>query len=389
VAKHIQVTDFKVADDLFLKSQTVHIGGKKFQTPIKVFDASKMRDDIQIKKDVRGINEIFKTFNSENLNEYIDGEREEGQLNLELDRKIRKTEPYSSTICFVGYDDLGYPNDKGINFLMDLTHEFSDAIPMPSMSKLFVNDNRDIDEKITTYFEFLQKCMDSVNQLNNKPIIGIIPEAIPSIYIEDLVNFYFNNDITSFVYDFNGKVSVRMRTKIRRMMIAIRELGIIENTFLYAINANYGKMLKDAPIVRAKDVLTFGFGFDALGDQHIRRPLPPHVRQQMKEKGSGPSIRLFDTRNYGYCKTLDFSVLSKMYPVTETSIPFKVFEQLNHKAIQSQSLFNSERIGKETIHYQTLIKEQADETSKYFESKKYVQEKDIKDLERFKKQIKL
>jgi len=389
MAKHIHLSDFGVAEDLFLKKQTVRIGGKSFETPIKAFDASKRRNDITIKDDVTGLNEIFKAFNQENLTEYVKGDRDEGTLNLELDRKKRRTGESETSMCFVGYDSEGYPNEKGIDFLMDLTHEFSDAIPLPYLPKLFENDSRDISDKISDYQAFLQGCIDSVNQLNNKPVLGIIPEAIPSTFIGDLVDFYYNNDITSFVYDFKGKVSVRMRTKIRRMMIALKNLGLLDNSFLYAINANYGRMLKGASIIRAKDVLTFGLGFDSLGDQHIRRSLPSHVWAKMKEKGSGPSIRLFDYPSYGYVKTNDISILEQMYPKNETDIPFQVFEQINNKSIQSQSLFNSERIGFETRKYRELIIEQSDKTLVYFETKQYIDEKDLKGLGLFRRRLEI
>ena len=391
MSKYIKVSNFEVADDLFLKKQEVNIGGKKFQSPIKTIDASKLRSDIQIVDKVKGLNEVCKFFNEKRLKEYITGVRDESSINGELNRKIGKTKPETATICFVGYEDPKFPEEKGINFLMNLAHEFSDATPLPLMPKLFKNDERDFVTKLEDYKKFMKNCIDSINRLNNKPILGIIPEIIPSGYVADLVNFYYENDITAFVYDFKGKISGGMRTKIREMMIAFKELDLLEKSFLYAINASTGKMIKEAPVVRAEDILTFGFGFDALGDQHVRRAFPPDVARMLRErmKTQKPLIRLFNDKDYGYYKTSDLSILENIYPEDETSIPFDDFKVHNVKFKSSQGLFNSERIGIEAIKYQSLIKEAPSKTSNYFKIKKYVREKDVKDLGKFRKEIKI
>ncbi|MDY6986047.1 MAG: hypothetical protein SVE93_06575 [Candidatus Thermoplasmatota archaeon] len=209
----------------------------------------------------------------------------------------------------------------------------------------------------------------------------------------DLVNFYYENDITSFVYDFKGEVSGGMRTKIREMMIAFKKLDLLEKSFLYAIDASTGKMIKEAPVVEARDILTFGFGFDALGDQHVRKAYPPDVARMIRirerMKTQKPLIRLFNDKDYGYYKTSDLSILENMYPEDETSIPFDNFKVHNVKFKSSQGLFNSERIGLEAIKYQSLIKEAPSEASNYFKIKKYVRGRDVKDLEKFRKEIKI
>jgi len=391
MSKYIKVSNFEVADDLFLKKQTVNIEGKIFQTPIKTIDASKLHSNIPIADKVKGLNEICKFFDERRLGGYVTGAKDEYLINMELDRKIRKTNPEEVTLCFVGYESIKFPDEKGIDFLMNLAHEFSEATPLPIMPKLFKNDERDSDVKLNDYKDFMKKCIDSINRLNNKPILGVIPEVIPFSHVAELVDFYYDNNIESFVYDFKGKVSAGMRTKIREMMIAIKNHGSLEKTFLYSINVNNGKMIKGAPIVRARDILTFGLGFDALGDQHIRRAFPPDVAQKIKERmiEMGPSLRLFNSEDYGYYKTSDLTILESIYPAGETSIPFENFREFNTKARQSQALFNTERLGLESLKYPRLIEEEANRTSNYFRAKRYVGEEGIRDLVKLRDEIHL
>jgi len=394
MTKYVKVSSPDIADDLFLKRQEVNIRGKKFQTPIKTIDASKLHPDIKVSDDIKGLNEIFKTFNEERLREYLTGKKDESLINLELNRKIEKTNPRKeATICFISYDGMKYPDEKGIDFLMNTAYEFSDATPLPlipKLRKMFENDKRNFNAKLEDYKNFMKKCIDSINRFNTKPILGVIPEVILSAYVVDLVEFYYENNITSFVYDFKGKVSTGMKTKLREMMIALKDIKLLEKSFLYSINANNGKMIKDAPIVRARDILTFGFGFNALGDQHIRRAFPPDIAKRIGERmKKNPMHRLFNNKDYGYYKTSNLSILENIYPKNETSIPFENFKIYNDKARRSQVLFNNERLGKETIKYQKIVKEESNKTTDYFKTKEYIREKDIKDLTNFRDQIRV
>jgi len=391
MSRHIKVSNVDFAEDLFLKKQKVTIGNKNFQTPIKVIDASHRRSDIVIKKEVKGLNEISRNFDESKLTEYLTGARPESQINAELDNTLRRIGPDEVAITFTVYDSVRYPSEKGINFLTNLSYEYSDATPLPILPKLFKDKTRDFESQFQEYLGFMKQCIDSVNRLNNKSILGVIPAMIPSSqYIQDIVKFYYNNDVTSFVIDYAGRTPKVAKTNMRELIISLKEFGLIEDTFLYAINMTSGNMMQDAPVVKAVDLLSFGYGFDALGDNHIRRTYPPAVIERMKRiaQDQGSSFRLFNNEDYGYYKTPDLSLLEGKYPHTETSIPFDNFRTYNTKTRPSQILFNSERTGLEAIKYRTLIDEDADSTADYFRKKTYVEDKDIKELEKFRKYVK-
>jgi len=78
---------------------------------------------------------------------------------------------------------------------------------------------------------FMQKCIDSINRLNNKPILGIIPSKMPEPYIRELIEFYHEHNITSFAFDFEGRVHSGLDGHLRELMIAIIELDILNESF--------------------------------------------------------------------------------------------------------------------------------------------------------------
>jgi hypothetical protein len=388
MSKYIKISKCEITDDLFFKTQKINIKGKKFQTPIKAIDASKLHAELDISDSIKGLNEVFNTFDLKRLNNCLTSDDNASKFNTELKRKINKTSPSEVNLCFIMYEDLKLPDENGINFLMNVSYGHSDATPLPLLPKFFKGDNIDPFERMDNYKNFMQKCIDSINRLNNKPILGIIPEGVPFLFVQDIVEFYYRNDITSFVYDFSGKVNAD-NTKLREFYVALNQNDLMDNSFLYSANVNNGKMLKSAPVVVAKDIMTYGYGFDALGDQHVKQPLPKEVANAIKLKNKGTfSFRLFNNNDYGYYKSSELSVLGEIYPIGKTEIPFETFKTNNAKSKKAQFLFNSERLGIEALKYQELVKEN-ENTADYFKTKNYVEEKTIKTLEDFRDDIKL
>ncbi|OPY26817.1 MAG: hypothetical protein A4E28_02290 [Methanocella sp. PtaU1.Bin125] len=389
MSRHIKVSESEYADDIFLKGQHVTVGGKSFRTPIKAIDAAHRRPDITIKNEVKGLNEICKYFNEGKLTAFVTGARPESLINAELENTFRRIGSDEAAITFTVYDSLRYPSEKGINFLMNLSYEYSDATPLPLLPKLFKDKAGDFEQQLHEYLGFMQQCIDSVNRLNNKSILGVIPAMIPSSHVQDVVKFYYDNDITSFVIDYMGRTPKIAKTSMREFVISLKEYDLIEKSFLYAINVTSGNMMQEAPAVKAVDLLSYGYGFDALGDNHIRRTYPPAVAERMRQMAQdlGTTFRLFNNADYGYYKTPDLSLLESLYPHAETSIPFDNFRTENVKTRPSQILFNSERTGLETIKYRSLIKEEADNTAGYFETKTFVDAKDLKELTKFRKHV--
>ncbi len=369
MSKSIKITKSKFADDLNIKSQKININGKKFKTPIKSVDMSNLRRDVSLNKNIKGINEVFRTFNKNSLDEYTDGKKNETEnIFKNLSTKTRKTLSNEVNMCFILYESPNLPTEeKHVNFLMNISYTFSDATPLPLLSSFF-DETKEFKAQFEQYMEFMKKCIESINRLNNKPIIGIIPFDIPSMFVPILMDFYYSYNITSFVYDFKGRVYVGNEGKLRELMISLNDLDISDKTFLYSTNVNPGKMLKGAPIIRATDVLIYNFGFDVIGDNHIRKKFPPDLVQKMKERTGPKSIRLFNSQNYGYYKTMDLDVLNDMYPQDETSIPFETFKVDNAKSKQCQKLFNTERIGLEASKYQEMISENI-QISEYLSTK--------------------
>ncbi|AFC99393.1 hypothetical protein Mtc_0630 [Methanocella conradii HZ254] len=395
MSKEIKVSNTDIADDLLLKKQLVNINSKNINTPIKTISARNCRSDIQINNDVKGLNEIYTSFNEKTLLEYLDGKRSYLKQNKRIKNMIGKTREDEVVLTFVSYTGYNYPIRKGIDFLTNISYLNSDATVLPLLPYIFKNDNRDFRDKLTDYTKFMRECIDSINRLNNKAIIGVIPAAIPPPLISELIEFYYDNNIKSFVFDFMGNKPNVVDLQVREMMACLNgpEYQLLGKSFFYAINANSGKLLHDFPVVEAKEYLAFGYGFDALGDNHFIKRIPKNVSELIRlvNRGKDPIRRLFNNVDYGYYKTSELNILKNVYP-DDTSIPFSVFENYKTnkvKAIDAQILYNNERLGIEAIKYRDLIREEKEKTSEYFKRKTYVNNREILNLQEFRKNVDL
>jgi len=369
----VKVFKQNIDEDLFIKSEKLKINNKTVQTPIKSFDVTKLRKDTQIIPSVKGVNEIFKEFNKNQLEDLTNGKRNTEEIYKKLNTSFNKTSKDEINFCFIKLIDKVLPEDKGINLITNIAYNKSDATPLPIL-KSFFNPDGDAFKEFVEYTDFMQKCIDSINRLNNKAIVGIIPSKIPEVLIKDLVDFYHRNDITSFAFDFDGKTHSGLNGKIRELTIAIIGLDILNESFTYSCNTQRGKTTRGSNVTKANDILVYNYGFDIMGDNHTKVKFPPEIIKKLKERSKNSSIRLLNTEDYGYYRHEDINEARKFYPFEETKIPFDYFQSNNKlQQDQVQRLFNSERTGLELLKYRKLIKEN-ERTIKYLETKKQINE---------------
>lgn len=375
----IKVSKQLFDDDLFIRSEKLCINKKSIQTPIKSFTLNNLRADTTINNDVKGVNEIFKTFSKSKLEEYVSGERDITKVYKEINRYLNKTSPNELNFCFTTLDYSKFPKGKEIDLLTNISYIFSDATPLPLVHNLFksgINAEKAYDK----YTNFMLECIESINRLNNKAIIGLIPSSIPSAYVESLINFYHDCNITSFAFDFENKTHAGLDEHIREMMIAIINLDILNESFIYSCNTQKGKASRGADIIKANDILVYNYGFDIVGDSHMGMKIPSNQAIKLKKRNP-TSIRLFNSEDYGHYRYDNVNLIESFYPFDKTDIPINYFnpEANVSRSRQCQKLFNNEMFGLELLKYNTFLKE-SEPTIKYLETKNQIKD----DLFKFK-----
>ena len=235
------------------------------------------------------------------------------------------------------------------------------------------------------YQIFMEIAIDFLRSFNEKPIMGIIPRLAYG-FIADLVDFYVNKDINAFCVDFECHNPTTYKQALLTCFRELKDNDMLDNSFIYAHNVTSGRFVKGKSVVNAKDVLSFGFGFDAMGRRH--RGLPPPKEGWPKIDTLPNKLRLFNKDDYGYYKILNVNEIRGMYPI-DSSISIgtftKRFSVRNPTMQRCEKLFNIEQLGLEAFRLRNIVKDY--NPKEYLDMKPYVKKQDVKLIKRFRDDI--
>jgi len=374
-------------DDVYIKSEKLKINNKTVQTPIKSFTLNDLRRDVHINDKVKGVNEVFKNFKKDSLKKFVSGEKDITYIHKNITRDLKKTSPDEINFCFTKLDYEKFPEGKEIDMLTNVAYIYSDATPLPLIHNLF-KPNQDAQKTYDKFTDFMIECINSINRLNNKPILGVIPSSMPPSYIESLIEFYHDYDITSFAFDFENKTHVGLNSHLREMMISIINLDILNESFTYSCNTQRGKASRGANVTKANDILVYNYGFDIVGNSHMGMKLPSDVATKLNNRNP-TSIRLFNNNDYGHYRWDNVDLIAEFYPFNKTEISIDFFNPKGNvtRSRECQKLFNNEMFGLELLKYKQLLKEN-ESTVNYLETKNMIKE-DLTNFKKFRSYIKI
>jgi hypothetical protein len=358
------------------KSKRVKLSGKEAITPLRALDPSKFRTDIALNKKAFGLNEVYRSLDSEKIAALRKDSNEHDIFASVLANHVKRSQPNDLNLCVIRYSSKNpnpLPTTKEIEFVTDVAHSFSDITPLPII-------NIEIDaSNFVRYLDCLKTCYDTIEELNHKPIMGVIPNLPPELYSK-LLDFYLKKDITSFYVDFDGKTPNHL--KLRPILRFLNTKGMLGKSLIYGINAKPGMVLKNTNVIPSKDFIAYGYGIDALGESHVGAKRPKEFWEKMKkavDTQQPNKKRIFIKTDYGYYKTSAKEDVSGLYP-NDTRI--KLDNIINDTQNNWQKLFNMEQqaIEAETIRRRLNSLDKNETILDYIKKKTQIQ-KELKHLE--------
>lgn len=376
--------------DLPYRKQTIRANNKTLITPIKSIDPKHIDPSIQMSKKVVGLNEMYGGLTSKKIADHLLGTDKSVFYQLNSAQRSFRNPGTEMQFCFLEFKDVSFPSQKEVEFITDQAYVHSDITPIPMLS--------DFTERVTTtsmvdgkmqqlpneakfekFLKYLKNCIDTIQQLNNKPIMGYVPDF--RFYFKELIDFYVKNGINTFYYDTHLSSPMTLQGSIRALSRELNNSEALEKSYIHMLNPGYGRASKDSSIIPAKDVLGFGLGIDGLGERHMRRVFNKALAEYMK-KNPDNRARLFDKKSYGYIKTADREIIEAYYP-NDSGVDIANFLTGSKPSDKIQHAFNAEQLALET----SKIKEILTETKpmlNYIAKKDNVKEDDIKILKRAK-----
>lgn len=382
MSNHIEFKKVCPDDDTLYVTKELRINGKNLSTPIK---SQGLSSKLILNDKIKGINEFYRKFSLDedlkknSIYKVLSSPEKLRDLNYKFNSLIRKTDTNREiNLCFIEYDDANYPEKKPLEFILDTAYEYSDITPLPIISN--IAQRVDSEEEFAKYMKFLEESLEIIETLNHKPIMGIVPPL--QFYIKDIVEFYAKKGIDAFVFDFDGKTPLSMPQVIRSFMRSLKENELLENSFIHSININQGRFNKEVNVVGAKDILSFGLGFDSMGERHKPLKGPKEFFEKLKNREDN-RLRLFNKEDYGYYR-LGVSEIDEIYPI-DSIIKQESFGNENPDLRSLQKNFNLEQTGLEAIKLREIISNQ--EPKEYLSNKTHVKKEDYKKIIKMKKEI--
>lgn len=375
--------------DLQYRSQEVRLRDKTIRTPIKAIDYSKIARSASLDTRADHVCEIHHGITKERLFRHVNGMDNSLTYDISADAKKSKNQRNSMQLCFLKYIGDGFPDQNEIEYLTDQAYNTSDMTPIPPVSDFLIKTT-DImnggkqyglqnDDKLKIAKKYISDAIDVINQLNNKPIMGYVPNYRP--YLKPLVELYVEKGINTFYFDANGSNPITIQSTLRAFMRELNQHGILEKSFVHILNVTGGRGLKDGMIIPAKNILGFGLGIDSLGENHIPPRLPREVFIKMSQNPDNRA-KIFVKNNYGYYKFKTKKMLREMYP-DDSSVNVHEFLIPGKPDSKIVNAFNTEQLIFESSNIQKIIKN-SEPVSEYLNTKKDIPPNDIKILKRAK-----
>ncbi|GEM_PF-718091 len=278
-----------VDDELLTRVLDIHFQGKTLKSPLKATNKSAQLHEL---------NEIYHEISPEKILAIKTNSTNERLFN----QKIQKEQVNDGiNFIFLRYTGETVPLPDDMETLVDLQYAYSDAAIIPACPALLKNQNNVGDALWDSFISYLDLYLQIVETLNHKSIIGLIPHQMPRTLIPSLLEYYHAHDITSFIIDSSGSSLYSNPSWVQIIQRTLYKLNILDEGFIYDINSEQGKFLKNADSVLAKDFVGLSFGVDILGNLHQPPRLSADAWNTIKmSQYRGP--RVFDPETYGYVR---------------------------------------------------------------------------------------
>lgn len=284
-------------DELNYKRVKIKISSSKhIHTPIK---ASNHLNPVST------INEMYGEFSTDSLDKIMKGEDYERQANA----RIKKLKNVGLNLLYVNYTGQKIPDKEYLETLSDIQYAHSDVVIPPLFSRI-VTDLKE-NELLEKFISLTNESLEITRTLNNKPVMGVIPAVMPRQFLKPIIKNYVKQGITCFAVDLHGRSVDSNMSWARSLMRLMAEYDLSEDSFLYALNCNAGRFIKNSDKILAKDFISIGCGMDILGINHIGLKLNTVQWQKLKNQRKTSTLRIFDRDDYAYIKTSESEVLDQ------------------------------------------------------------------------------
>lgn len=317
----------------YFRAQRFRSKGKTVLTPTRALEPRRAVLLPSYDTSEYSVVELFGEFDGEDIAGFQDERSRVDDLESRLRRQNRLGPESASRICFAQFKPRStrdWPSSEELSFLTDLTHSYSDIVPVPSIARAI--GLIDLDR----LFDHVNQSIRMIERLNNKPLMGWIPVAMPRTSYGKLLDNYLKHGVRTFCVDFAGRIPTHLQ--LRPILALLAERKALESSVLYGLNARPGKFVKNAKEIPSRDFFAYGYGLDILGGSHLRAFVPPEIGKKSTLNGAiamrlRNKKRVFVKKTYGYHRLDSLSDAEELLP-KNCPIPPKTLVESTNRSIE-------------------------------------------------------
>ena len=298
----------------YFRSQRIRTKSKTVVTPTRSLEPRRSALLPEYDTSPYSMVELFNEFDSDSIRSLQGSRGKVDELESRLRRLDRRGHDSAARVCFSqfrpGLRRL-WPTDDELSFLTDVSHSYSDVVPIPSVATAV--ELPDLDG----FFSHVTRAIRLIERMNNKPLMGWIPVAMPRAAYSKLIDAYLKRDVRTFYVDFAGRTPSNLQT--RPILTHLSGRRALSGSVLYGLNARPGKFVKNAKEIPSRDFFLFGYGLDVLGGSHLRAFVPPssgamsNLDREVAKRAANRR-RLFVRATYGYHQVDSISEAESLLP---------------------------------------------------------------------------
>ena len=266
-----QVKTLEADPNSLYKTQKIRFtSDRSILTPTKTIPLDRLNVTIPLNDKAKQLNEIFKRFSAKQIKEADEDSGKYKEIESFFNKQKSKIKHDTVTFCFLDFNEPRLPTTDEIEFLTDLAYCNSDITTIPTLSQF--SDSKSSPISYLDYKKYLQKSIESVEQLNHKPIMGIISKLARK-NVPDLLEFYYSKGINTFALDLEGSNPISAQMGIFKVLKTLNKMKILDSSYIHGHNVGI-RVNKAKDIIPAKDILGFGVGLNSIGEK--RTPFKPN-----------------------------------------------------------------------------------------------------------------
>lgn len=338
-----------------LHHKRVFLETKAQDTPAKAQPIDKINSANQIVPASRGVIEIYKRIDRQQLLEVVRGNYP--NFLKQIDEELEKVDDDELVFIFFEYTDSYELYEWEANTIVKILDERANFIPtllQPKILRGILSEDESTADAFRKLWNSSETLLQAAISLSDKSPMLVLP-LIDWSYMNRLLDLSMENDVRAFCVDFNYYRSTAPQRveQMTAIMHWIANQDLQDSVLFYGINLRPDGFSANSNLTPAADFAAIWMGIDIIGENHAHPTLSKEVVEAIEEEQEENGTTELDTFDILDIQTISYNPtliddITKDWPRTSYIDPVRVentARSTNGVPTRYEKLLASEQFG--------------------------------------------